>query len=68
MVTREPAELGASLIVIGLAYGLSVLVEWAIYLPFFRKSGPGKAALFKLSLLVNLASYLPLTVILLAGR
>lgn len=67
-VTREPAAIGAYLIIIGIAYALSVLVEWAIYLPFFRKSGPGKAALFKVSLLVNLASYIPLAVLLIIGR
>lgn len=68
VVTREPAEIGAYLAIIGVAYALSVIVEWAIYLPFFRKTGPGKGLLFKVALLVNLASYLPLTVILLAGR
>ena len=46
-----------NLIWIGIAFTLSVFIEWAIYLPFFRKTKIKKSDLLKISLAGNFITY-----------
>ncbi len=40
-----------------LTFAMSVVIEWGIYLPFFRKNHIRKTNLLKLSIMVNAVSY-----------
>jgi hypothetical protein len=48
---------------IGIAYLVSVFVEWAIYIPFFRKVDIKRFDLLKISFAVNLATYIPISLL-----
>jgi hypothetical protein len=52
-----------NLIWIGIAFILSVFIEWAIYLPFFWKNKVKKTDLLKLSLAGNFITYTILAVL-----
>jgi hypothetical protein len=54
-----------NLLPVCVAFVLSVLIEWLVYLPFCRKSGLRRKDLFKISAVVNLATYIPLAVLML---
>lgn len=45
-------------LMLSVAYFLSVIIEWLIYIPFFRRSPFKRLDLLKLSFPVNLASYI----------
>jgi hypothetical protein len=48
---------------IGVAFVFSVLIEWAIYIPFFRKVNIRIFDLLKISLMTNLATYIPIAIL-----
>lgn len=51
----------ASATIIGIAFVLSVFIEWIIYIPFFKKTNINKLDLLKISFASNLITYAILT-------
>ena len=48
---------GENLMWIGVAFAFSVLIEWRIYLPFFRRVNIGTSDLLKVALIGNFITY-----------
>lgn len=48
---------------VAIAFVLSVLIEWAIYTPFLRKFEIKKLDLLMISFIANVATYIPLAII-----
>ncbi len=46
-----------NLVALGVAFVLSVFIEWAVYIPFFLKISVRRRDLLKISILANLVSY-----------
>lgn len=56
-------EWALNLTQICIAYFASVFIEWVVYIPFFRKADIKRFDLLKISFAVNLASYIPLSLL-----
>ncbi len=52
-----------NLIWVGIAFLFSVLIEWGIYIPFFRKVNIKIFDLLKISFITNLATYIPIAIL-----
>ena len=57
---RSVAE---NLMLISIAFICSVIIEWGLYLPFFWKTNIKKYNLLIISFIANLATYVPLSLI-----
>jgi hypothetical protein len=56
--TLTPTYSNTAVVWIILAFVLSLLIEWRVYVRFFRRSGLGERNLFRLSLVGNTITYL----------
>jgi hypothetical protein len=50
----------ANLILVAIALLLSIVLEWAVCLPFFRRQRLGRSRLLVICLLTNLSTYVPI--------
>ena len=59
------AEWTWNLMQIGIAFFASAFIEWMVYIPFFRKVDIKRFDLLKISFAANLASYVPISLLIL---